>query len=176
MKRSVLIVAVVFLALAFVSARSSAQAPPANDVNAALIRELHDLRLAIEKLASAGARVQVLSARASQQEQLVSSLTSLLITLDSKLSEATADTMLTNGTLEQLKDRLRIESDPQRRAVLEEQQANLAADLYRKRLMQSSAQAQADAIRQQIAVEQSNLSDLQHRLDDLDRSITDSQK
>jgi hypothetical protein len=177
MKRSVLIVAVVFLALASVSVRTSAQAPPpANDVNAALIRELHDLRLAIEKLASSTSRVQVLSARASQQEQLVSSLTSQLVTLNSKLTEAGADTSFTNATLEQLKDRLRIESDPQRRTVLEEQQAGLTADLNRKRLMQSLAQAQTDAVRQQIAVAQSNLADLQRRLDDLDRSLTDSQK
>jgi hypothetical protein len=41
------------LLLASLSTRTSAQAPPSNDVNAALIRELHDLRLAIEKLASA---------------------------------------------------------------------------------------------------------------------------
>jgi len=176
MKRSALIAAVVLLGLAFVSVRTSAQAPPTNDVNIALIRELHDLRLAIEKLASASSRVQVLSMRASQQEQLVSNLTSQLITMNSKLTEAGADTSFTNATLEQLKDRLRIESDPKQRAVLEEQQANFAAELNRKRLIQASVQAQADAIRQQIAVAQSNLSDLQRRLDDLDRSITDSQK
>ena len=176
MKRSVLIVAVVFPALAFVSVRTSAQAPPANDVNAALIRELHDLRLAIERLASASSRVQVLSARASQQAQLVSNLTSQLITMNSKLTEAGADTSFTNAKLEQVKERLRIESDAQQRAVLEDQQANLAAELNRKGLMQSLAQAEANAIRQQIAVAQSNLSDLQRRLDDLDRSISDSQK
>jgi hypothetical protein len=176
MKRSGLIVAVVVCALAVASARISAQAPPANDVNTALIRELHDLRIAIEKLASASSRVQVISARASQQEQLVANLTSQLITMNSKLTEAGADTSFTSATLERLIDRLRIESDPKQRAVLEEQQANLAADLNRKRLVQASAQAQADAIRQQIAAVQSNLSDLQRRFDDLDRSITDSQK
>jgi len=70
MKKSLLIVAVVLFSLAFVSARTSAQAPPAaNDVNGALIRELHDLRLAIEKLASASSRVQVLSARANKSSE-----------------------------------------------------------------------------------------------------------
>jgi hypothetical protein len=176
MKRSVSIAAIVVLALAFVSARPAAQAPPANDVNAALIRELHDLRLAIEKLASATSRVQILSARTSQQEQFVSGLTSQFITLNSKLAEANADAAFSNSTLLQLRERMRVESDPKQRALLEEQQAGMAADLDRKRLMLSSVQAQADALRQQIVLEQSNLSDLRRRLDDLDRSMADSQK
>jgi len=40
-----------------------AMVPPTNDANAVPVRELHDLRLAIEKLASATAQVQVLYAR-----------------------------------------------------------------------------------------------------------------
>src|SRR4051794_19230103 len=102
MKKSVLIVAVVLLSLAFVSGRTSAQAPPtANDVNTALIRELHDLRLAIEKLASASSRVQLLSARASQQEQRISGLTTQLIALNGKFAEFAVDTSLATTRLEQ---------------------------------------------------------------------------
>src|SRR5207253_9451847 len=115
--------------------------------NAALIRELHDLRLAIEKLASASSRIQVLSARASQQEQRISSLMSQLITLNGKLAEAAADTSSTNATLERFKERLRTESDPKQRAILEEEQVAFSMDLNRKALMQSSVQAQADADR-----------------------------
>src|SRR5215831_20956923 len=104
MKTTVLIAAIVLLSLVFVSARTSAQAPPAaNDVNTALIRELHDLRLAIEKLASASSRVQVLSARAAQQEQRISGLTTELIALNGKLAEFAVDTSLANTRLEQFK-------------------------------------------------------------------------
>ena len=174
MKRSALIVAVV-LSLTFISTRTSAQAP-ATDVNAALIRELHDLRLAIEKLAGATSRVQVLSARAGQQEQLISSLMTQLITLNSKLAEASADTAFSNAVLEQLKERIRTESDPAVRAALQQEEQVSARELDRKRLMQSSVQAQVDALRQQIIAEQSSLSDIQRRLDDLDRSLADSQK
>ena len=175
MKKSVLIMAVVLL-LASISTRTSAQAPPSNDVNAALIRELHDLRLAIEKLASATSRVQVLTARASQQEQLISSLMTQLVTLNGKLGEASADIAFENAMLEQLKERIRTESDPTVRSALEQQQRGSATELDRKRLLQSSVQAQADALRQQIIAEQSNLADIQRRLDELDRSVTDSQK
>jgi hypothetical protein len=42
--------------------------------------------------------------------------------------------------------------------------------------MQPSLQAQVDAIRQQIATEQSNLADLERRLDELDRQTPDSQR
>jgi chromosome segregation ATPase len=177
MKKSLLIAAVVLLSLAFVSGRTSAQAPPAaNDVNAALIRELHDLRLAIEKLASASSRVQVLSARASQQEQRIANLTTQLIALSSKLAEFTVDTTLANARLEQLKERLRVETDPQKRAELEQEQAGFAVDASRKGMMQSSVQAQVEALRQQIAIEQSNITDIERKLDELDRQTPDSQR
>ena len=170
MKKSLLIVAVVLFSLAFVSARTSAQAPPAaNDVNAALIRELHDLRLAIEKLASASSRVQVLSARAGQQEQRISGLTTQLIALNGKLVESAVDATLANTRLEQLKDHLRVETDPQKRSEFEQEQAALATDLTRRGMMQSSLQAQVEALRQQITFEQSNLTDIQRKLDELDR-------
>ena len=175
MKKSVLIIAVVLL-VASLSPRTSAQAPPSNDVNAALIRELHDLRLAIEKLANATSRVQVLSARAGQQEQLISSLMTQLVTVNGKLGEASADIAFENAMQEQLKERIRTEADPAVRVALEQQQRASATELDRKRLMQSSVQAQADALRQQIIAEQSNLAEIQRRLDDLDRSATDPQK
>jgi hypothetical protein len=177
MKHSVLIVAIVLLSLAFASTRTSAQAPPAaNDVNASLIRELHDLRVAIEKLASTSSRVQVLSARASQQEQRISGLTAQLIALNGKLSESAVDLTLANARLEQFKERLRLENDPQKRAELEQAQAGFAEDLTRKGMMQSSVQAQVEALRQQIATEQSNLADTERRLDELDRPASDSQR
>jgi len=175
MKKSVLIIAVVLL-VASLSPRTSAQAPPSNDVNAALIRELHDLRLAIEKLANATSPVQVLSARAGQQEQLISSLMTQLVTVNGKLGEASADIAFENAMQEQLKERIRTEADPAVRVALEQQQRASATELDRKRLMQSSVQAQADALRQQIIAEQSNLAEIQRRLDDLDRSATDPQK
>jgi len=169
MKRSVLIVAVLISALAFLSFKTSAQAPAANDVNGALVRELHELRLAIEKLASANSRVQVLSARVTQQEQRISSLTMELLAQNNKLAEASANTALKNSTLEQAKDRARLESDPVQRSVLAAQQQELAADLEHDRLIQSSLQVQAEALRRQILAEQSSLAELQRRLDELMR-------
>jgi len=176
MKSPRLFVVVLLLSLAFISTRTAAQAPPSNDVNAALIRELHDLRLAIEKLANAGSRVQVLSARASRQEQRISGLTTQLIVLNGKLGESAIDTSLANARLEQLKERLRLETDPQKRAQLEEALAGFTLDSSRKGLMQSSVQAQVESLRQQIVAEQSNLADIERRLDELDRPASDPQK
>ena len=173
MKRSILTAVVALLAGAFVSTKVTAQAPPATDVNVALIRELHDLRIAIEKLASASSRVQVLSTRVSQQEQRISSLTTQLIPLTSKLAEASAETVSTNSSLERSKESLRLASDPQQRGLIEGMQKELTMQLDRDRFMQASVQAQVDAVRQQIGTEQSTLSDLQRKLDDLDHSMAD---
>jgi chromosome segregation ATPase len=165
MKRSALIIAVMVLGFALVSIRMSAQAPPSNDVNAALVRELHDLRMAIEKLASANTRIQVLSVSASQQEQRISALTNQLIALNGKLADTAAEASFTNSNLERIKEGLRVEADPKQRQALEDQQLGIAAALEHAHFAQSSAQAQVDALRQQIGVEQSNLADLQRRLE-----------
>jgi hypothetical protein len=138
-------------------------------VNAALIRELHDLRLAIEKLAGANSLAQAYSARTAQEGQLISTLTTQLISLNGKLAEIDVDLSLKNSVVEQMKDRIRIESDAKQRAALEEHQNDLAADLNQKRMLQTSLQTQVDAVRQQILAEQ-------RRLAELDRWLADSQK
>src|SRR5262249_44727352 len=124
----------------------------------------------------ASSRVQVLSARAAQQEQRISGLTTELIALNGKLAEFAVDTSLANTRLEQFKERLRVETDPQKRAELEQAQAGFAEDLTRKGMLQSSLQAQVQALRQQIATEQSNLADIERRLDELDRPTSDTQR
>jgi len=168
-RKSALIVAGTLLAVALLSGRISAQAPQNNDVNAALVREMHDLRLAIEKLAGANSLAQAYSARAAQEGQLISTLTTQLISLNGKLAEIDADLSLRNAVVEHMKDRIRIEADAKQRAVLEEQQNDLTAELNQKRVLRSSLQAQVDAVRQQILAEQ-------RRLDELDRWLADSQK
>ena len=79
------------------------------------------------------------------------------------------DATLANTRLEQVKDHLRVETDPQKRTEFEQEQAALAADLTRRGMMQSSLQGQVEALRQQIAIEQSNLADTERKLDQLDR-------
>lgn len=173
MRTSKWIAGFVLLVVFFVFAKGSAQTPPSADVNMALVRELHDLRIAIEKLASANTRVQLLSSRASQQEQRVTSLMNQLITLNGKLEEASAQTAFTTSSLERIQDALRMAGtgDP---IALRDQQKALTSELERNRFMQASLQGQVDAVRQQIAFEQSSLSDFQRKLDELDRSITET--
>jgi cytidylate kinase len=168
-KKSAWIVTGSLLALALLSGRTSAQAPQSNDVNAAIVRELHDLRLAIEKLAGANSLAQAYAARAAQEGQLISTLTTQLIALNGKLAEGEADLSLKNAVVEQLKDRIRVESDPKQRTILEDQQKDLTVDLNQKRILESALQAQVDAVRQQILAEQ-------RRLDELDRWLADSRK
>ena len=167
MKRSIWLVGVSILIVVLVSMWSTAQAPSTNDVNAALIRELHDLRIAIEKLAGATSRVQVLTARTSQQEQRISGLMNQLIQINAKLGEAAADMALKSSALQVLNESLRLATDPKQREALAMEQIELTRQLEHARLTQSSVQAQADAIRQQIFVEQANLEDLQRKLDEL---------
>ena len=174
MKRSIGMVVVTIAAVALIATTTPAQAPPApstNDVNVALVRELHDLRIAIEKLASAGSRIQVLSTRTSQQEQRISNLMNQLIAMNSKLAEASADAARKAFAVQEVNEALRTVSDPQELKAVAIRQREVVLQADEARAAQASIQAQADAIRQQMIIEQSTLSDLQRKLDELDRSM-----
>lgn len=169
MKKSIWIVCALLVSLAVLSTRLPAQAPQSADVNAALIRELHDLRVAIEKLANANSRVQILASRANQQEQRINNLTDQLNVLNGKLVESSAQIARMNSQIEHAKDSVRVETDPDRRQGFQQELQALTYMLEEKGSAQSAVQMQAEAIRQQIIREQSNLSDTQRLLDELAR-------
>jgi SMC interacting uncharacterized protein involved in chromosome segregation len=169
MKKSILIVCALLVTVVLLSAKMPAQAPPPADVNAALVREIHDLRLAIEKLASANSRVQILASRANQQEQRIANLTDQLNALSAKITEASTQAQLTTSRVEAMRQDLRSESDPNKRQMLQDAISSLTLELEEKRFSLTSIQAQGESIRQQIIREQTNLSDTERRLDELMR-------
>jgi len=169
MKKSILIVCALLVTVVLLSSSMPAQAPPPADVNAALVREIHDLRLAIEKLASANSRVQILATRANQQEQRIANLTDQWNALNGKLTEAAAQATRTNARLEEVQRDIRIETDPEKGKVLRDMQSALLFQIEESGSSGSATQAQAESIRQQIIREQANLSDTQRRLDELMR-------
>src|SRR2546425_8718401 len=153
------IVAVAVLALILLvwSATVTGQGPKDDALTAALVSELRQLRLAIENLSSVNSRMQILSMRANQQEQRLSSVSSQLFSMKAKLTETSAEVNFATTHLEQLKERIRVEVDPKVRDVLEMEQKGATQNLESIRLKQASVQEQVSDLTTQTTTEKDRL-------------------
>ena len=165
---------VMVLALTFTILATSAQSqgPSTEDLTRAFVTELRLLRIAMENLASANSRVEILSMRAGRHEQRLASLSDQLIDLRLKLTEVTAQTSREAAVLEDFQERLRVEADPMRRRQLEEEQRMFKSSLNSNRLKQAALQAEVDQLTRQTFEEQARLTEIQQRLDEVERSLS----
>jgi hypothetical protein len=146
-----------------------AQSAQNDDVTKALIGELRLLRVAIENMAAANSRIQVLSMRAGQQEQRLANVTNQLATVRTSLRSMATDSALHTAEMMQIEERLRLETDPNARRELESHQQQMKAMLNAVRMKEAALQAEVNQLTQQANEEQARLNEIQRRLDDLDR-------
>lgn len=145
-----------------------AQAP---DVLGELLKEVRGLRLAMERAATVGARIQLLVARVQMQEQRIAELSRRAVAVREELSKIDAGN---SGLISMLK---RFEAPvanmpPDQRAEFEAQmemfKTQLAtADKRRQELLNEEA-----LLSQQMSADQGRWSDVNNQLDQLERSLT----
>jgi hypothetical protein len=164
-------VAVLALAFTIFTAKAQSQAPQGEDLTRAFVGELRLLRVAIENLASSNSRVQILSMRASQHEQRLSSVSTQLLAMRTQLAELTAQTASETAILEQLQERIRLEPDPKLRQQYEIEQQAMKMGFNRSRLKQAALQAEVEQLTQEKLAEESRLREIQQRLDDVERLL-----
>ena len=150
-------------------AQSTASAPP--EVLNALLVEVRGLRVAMERAATVGARIQLLVARVQMQEQRIAessrranAIRDDVSSIDMQISQLTAMVrQFERGTA-------RVSPEEQREVetMMEMQKQQLAAAEKRR---QDLANEEA-MLSQQIAADQSRWSDINHQLDELERSLT----
>ncbi len=153
------------------SVTAQAPAPQSDETTRALISELRQLRIAIENLTSSNSRVSILAMRANQHEQRLSSLSSQLLTMKSNLLDISAETSHHESILLNIQERLRVESDPQRRRQLEVEHREIATSMSTMKLKQAVLQNEVNQLEQQTRTEQSRLTEIQQRLDDEERVL-----
>ncbi len=139
------------------------------DVLGALLVEVRGLRAALEQMAAAGPRIQLATARLQLQEQRVNSLVR-------RLDDVRGTMRSRQDEVAQLTRRYRqFESA----AATEPNRDEAVAEL--KAIRAALGQAQADVQRlqgdeaemtQQIAIEQGRWTEINQRLDELDRALT----
>jgi peptidoglycan hydrolase CwlO-like protein len=152
-----------------VSAQTAAPAQNP-EVLSALLVEVRGLRAAMEQMASAGPRVQLALGRLQLQEQRVNNLMRQLDTVRGNLAQ-------TQRQEEEMRRQIAGFEEPggkwtpDERAAVEQQLRNMkaqqplvAADIQR-------LQAEEATISQQIAAEQGRWSDINQRLEELERAL-----
>lgn len=153
-------------------ALGQAGAPPAPpDVLKELLAEVRGLRLAMERAATVGARIQLLVARVQMQEQRIAELSRRAIAVREEIGRIDAALAQQSGMFKQFeRSGGRANPDEQREieGMLEMQKQQIAVAEKRKQELLSEEALLAG----QIAADQGRWSDVNNQLDELERSLT----
>ena len=156
-------------------ARAAAQATRATDqdVLPALLIEVRGLRAAMEQMASAGPQVQLALGRLQLQEQRVNNLLRRIESVQNELSTALQESdrareRLTRTTDELKSGRLPAEEQRQEESILPELKATQGRALANVQRLQ----AEESGLTQDLATEQGRWTDINQRLEELERALT----
>lgn len=162
-------VGLVLAALATVGA--AAQTAPSTDPMAALLSEVHALRLAMEQSASIAPRVQLTLARLNIEEQRISQLAAQLDQIRRELSGAALASKKTSGDLVEVEKSLQTASDDKMRKDLEEAQSVYKRELSQRSFQEQQLRTRENEATQMLSTEQARWIDLNARLDELERLL-----
>jgi chromosome segregation ATPase len=153
-------------------AAAQSTAPPAPDVLRELLAEVRGLRLAMERAATVGARIQLLVARVQMQETRIAELSRRAVTVREEIGRIDAAVAQQSEMLKQFERGAQSRANPDEQRELEgmvemHKQQIALAEKRRQELASEEAQ-----LAQQIAADQSRWSDVNNQLDELERSLT----
>lgn len=162
----------ILAAVALLASVATAPAPTQTSDNAtlqALVSEVRQLRLAIEKSVSLGPRMQLIFERARLQDQKVARISQQLDDVRKRLGDETARQTQATERLERVEQTLTSETDPQRRNELKEVQVMLKAEAATGPDQQLAARE--SELANSLRTEQAILSELDGKLDAIERQL-----
>ena len=165
----VVIIGSILAVTASMSIGASGQAPA--DPLAALLAEVHALRVTMEQQASVGPRMQLTLARLTIEEQRVSHLSSDLTSVRAQLAGHDAAVQRTAAELADLERQVQMETDPARRRDLDSAYRNTQLQMRQFATEQQQLQIRENEAAQALAAEQARWADLNSRLDELERLL-----
>jgi chromosome segregation ATPase len=149
-----------------------AQSAPASDPQAALLAEVRQLRLAIEEMSSAGARVQLVLGRLQLQEQRLNNMLRRLETVRAELEGMQQEhDNLQRQHLDAEKEAAE-STDPKHRVQLEAMGRQFKAQLAGLAARLQQRQTEENTLSADINTEQARWTDFNHRLEELERALT----
>jgi len=136
-----------------------------------LVAEVHQLRIAVERMGSIVPRMQITLQRLQLQEQRVTELSRQLMELRARLSAVTADQAREIPRLQELADRIRDAQDPTRRSLFQEQHDQAKSNLQRVTGMVQQLSTQEAELASLLRTEHSKLDELTEKLTTLERAL-----
>jgi predicted nucleic acid-binding Zn-ribbon protein len=150
--------------------RAQATATPP-EVLSALLVEVRGLRVAMEQMASAGPRVQLALGRLQLQEQRVNTLVRRLEDVKASLVQAQKGLEQATHALGERERASREATDPEMRRELEASLRSLKTEVARATFDVQRLQNEEAALSQDISAEQSRWTELNQRLEELERAL-----
>ena len=153
------------------SAQAS-QAAQGQDVLPALLIEVRGLRAAMEQMASSGPRVQLALGRLQLQEQRVNNLLRRLEAARGSMSGVQREEENLRQMLAQLEEASRTAPEALQRGQAEHELAMTKIALARAATELQRLQLEESGIVQELASEQGRWSDINQRMEELERTLT----
>jgi septal ring factor EnvC (AmiA/AmiB activator) len=162
-------IALVVLALSALVAAASPQSTP--DPVPALLAEVRQLRIAIERSATVNPRIQLFTSRMALQDERVFRVARQVESLRDELDRLTTQGRESAARNKQFEEMLAGETDPQKRLELQETQrfTKIETELRaaREQLLRTREAEAANA----LAAEQARWMELSQKLDELERML-----
>src|SRR5690349_20626879 len=141
------------------------------DTLAALLVEVRGLRAAMEHMASAGPRVQLALGRLQMQEQRVNMMIRHADDLRAKIAEADSALNAARGEVSRMQRALQGTANPDEQKDLQSQVSNLKEHVAQRVTDLQRLQAEEADVASQVLAEQSRWTDINQRLQELERSL-----
>src|SRR5262245_31470311 len=141
------------------------------DTMSALLQEVHGLRVAMERMTSAGSRVQLALGRLQLQEQRVNDMARRLDALHDQRTDAEREAADTRAQMARLDEAAAaIENVDERRAIAQQSQS-LATALEQRTADAQRLASEEDRLSNAIAAEQARWNDINRQLEELERLL-----
>jgi hypothetical protein len=145
-----------------------AREEPSRDPIPALLTEVRQLRLAMERSATMTPRIQLLTSRMSLQDERVSRMSRQAEGLRDEVDRLAVQGRELAMRAKQLEEALAAETDPQRRSELEEVQRSVKAETELQAERRQLTRAREAEAASALATEQARWTELSERLDELE--------
>jgi len=165
-----IVAAVVALATTY-SVKASPQAGQTQDPIPALLAEVHALRIAMEQSATVAPRVQLTLARLNIEEQRIAQLAGQLDQVRRELSATALESQKLTDQLSELEKGLLTATDDKLRKAFEMEQTGVKRHLNMQSRLEQQLRTRENDAAQAFSTEQSRWTELNARLDELERLL-----
>jgi chromosome segregation ATPase len=156
---------------ASVNAQQTTPVPPDTQILQQLVTEVRQLRLALERTNSLSSRLQITLQRIQLQQNQVNRISGQLESLRNEIVRSDAEQGQASSNLTELEGRIEQEQNPNTQKTLQGEQQYMKALVEQKARIVQDEQTREAELASSLQAEQGKLSELQTRLDSLEKLV-----